>query len=86
MPFINRFPTISTSFRLKQPNTHAPVFATVAVGGTFDHLHVGHQVLLLCTALSASRLVHIGITGQALLAKKKSREILEPWQIRMQHV
>ena len=38
-------------------------FAKVAVGGTFDRLHAGHRTLLASTALVATGLVYIGVTG-----------------------
>ena len=33
------------------------------MGGSFDHLHAGHKLLLTAAALYASESVHIGITG-----------------------
>ncbi len=42
----------------------------VGMGGTFDHLHEGHK-LLISTALSVSKKVVIGLTSESLLKKKK---------------
>lgn len=36
---------------------------TVALGGTFDHLHPGHQILLTMACWLATRRVIVGITG-----------------------
>jgi phosphopantetheine adenylyltransferase len=69
----------------------------VAVGGTFDHLHIGHKLLLTMFAFvlgrkSSSATDHepssltIGITGDALLKNKKFAEHLESWQLRQQAV
>jgi phosphopantetheine adenylyltransferase len=69
----------------------------VAVGGTFDHLHIGHKLLLTMFAFvlgrkSSSATDHglssltIGITGDALLKNKKFAEYLESWQSRQQAV
>ena len=65
---------------------------SVAVGGTFDHLHAGHKLLLSMTALvlepinrsdsSRKRQLTIGITGDDLLTKKKFSEVLESWEER----
>jgi len=48
-------------------------FAHVAVGGTFDHLHAGHRLLLATAAAVASEKVWLGIASDALLAKKEKR-------------
>jgi len=42
----------------------------VGMGGTFDHLHEGHK-LLISTALSVSKKIVIGLTSESLLKKKK---------------
>lgn len=42
-------------------------FEHVAVGGTFDRLHVGHRILLAAAALICTRRVYVGITGTAPL-------------------
>lgn len=67
---------------------------SVAVGGTFDHLHIGHKLLLTATALALepldptsqdqTRLLTIGVTGDALLVNKKFAEYLESWEERFQ--
>ncbi|KAJ1829074.1 hypothetical protein LPJ56_000674 [Coemansia sp. RSA 2599] len=54
----------------------------VAVGGTFDHLHVGHKILLTATALAATNRVVCGISSDALLEKKRYKEFLEPYRRR----
>jgi phosphopantetheine adenylyltransferase len=65
---------------------------SVAVGGTFDHLHAGHKLLLTATALvlepinnsgdPQERCLTIGIAGDELLRNKKYAEELESWEIR----
>jgi phosphopantetheine adenylyltransferase len=69
---------------------------SVAVGGTFDHLHAGHKLLLTATALamdpthgsdtSTQRTVTVGITGEELLTKKKYAEVMESWNERQEKV
>ncbi len=71
-------------------------FTSVAVGGTFDHLHAGHKLLLTMTALllqphgesrlQNERILTVGITGDVLLQKKKYREDLEGWDQRQSRV
>lgn len=66
---------------------------SVAVGGTFDHLHIGHKLLLTATILAADpsqstqggpRLITVGITGDALLVNKKYGAVVEPWATRQE--
>ncbi|WFD44067.1 Elongator subunit elp2 [Malassezia psittaci] len=51
---------------------------TVALGGTFDHLHIGHKLLLSIAALCATRRLIIGVTSNELLVNKKHRQYVEP--------
>jgi phosphopantetheine adenylyltransferase len=68
---------------------------SVAVGGTFDHLHIGHKLLLTMFAFMLGRrqestpeatpsVLTVGITGDALLVNKKFAEHLESWEERQQ--
>ena len=69
---------------------------SVAVGGTFDHLHIGHKLLLAMTILACEhpdtspekreRTLTIGITGDELLKNKKHAEYLESWDKRQKAV
>lgn len=80
------------------PTEPASPHHSVAVGGTFDHLHVGHKLLLTATALlldspdSSEEIavphckITIGITGDALLEKKKFAEHMESWAERQTRV
>ena len=81
------------------PSTHGSVHTEstgknykVAVGGTFDHIHVGHKLLLTMTLFAAdehdsdkeSQVVVVGITGDELLQNKKYADQLETWHDRQQ--
>ena len=57
-----------------------------AVGGTFDCLHIGHQILLLYTMLSAKKTVYAGVTSDALLAHKKYSNLIQKLDVRIDNV
>lgn len=59
---------------------------TCAVGGTFDHMHDAHKILLTMTAFTSRTLVIIGVTGPKLLVNKKFAEVMEPLQERVMKV
>ncbi|KAJ7125493.1 Nucleotidylyl transferase [Mycena crocata] len=52
-------------------------FPVVALGGTFDHLHAGHKILLSMAAWIASEKLIVGVTDDALLTRKANAHVLE---------
>ena len=64
----------------------SPKFKVSCVGGTFDHLHDGHRVLLTATALSGGEVIQCGVSGDPLLTNKKMARHLEPFALRKQTV
>ena len=79
----------------REPTSNGSAHNVVAVGGTFDHLHAGHKLLLTATALllqpasistSARRRLIVGITGDELLKNKKYAEYLGSWTRRQEDV
>lgn len=57
-------------------------FPVVAVGGTFDHMHDGHKILLSMASFLTSKTLIVGITGPKLLVNKKYKEYLESYHVR----
>ncbi|KAL9550100.1 hypothetical protein MBANPS3_004887 [Mucor bainieri] len=62
------------------------VFQRVAVGGTFDHLHAGHKILLTMTAILANQSMVVGVTDDCMLLKKKHRDLIASTQQRVEYV
>ncbi|KAK8075816.1 Phosphopantetheine adenylyltransferase [Apiospora hydei] len=69
--------------------------SVVCLGGTFDHLHPGHKLLLTAAILllkvpdegsSEPCSFVIGITGDELLKNKKYAEFVQPWEDRAMSV
>ncbi|KAK5676690.1 hypothetical protein LTS10_010991 [Elasticomyces elasticus] len=82
-------PSSTSDAKERQHNAH------VAVGGTFDHIHIGHKLLLTMTLFAVDEAIDnshpecsatIGITGDQLLVNKKHAEVLESWSDRQQAV
>lgn len=63
-----------------------PKFRNAALGGTFDHFHVGHKLLLTVAGLVTSDLLIIGISGPELLTEKKHKEAFESYEFREKSV
>lgn len=51
-------------------------YTDVCLGGTFDHMHAGHKVLLSRAALLCSRRLVCGVSDGSLLATKRYAEQL----------
>lgn len=74
------------------PQSSSKRHYSVAVGGTFDHLHAGHKLLLTMTTLvlepatrsgiPQNRTLTVGITGDELLKKKQFAKVLQSWDQR----
>ncbi|KAL7796873.1 hypothetical protein V8C37DRAFT_334099 [Trichoderma ceciliae] len=70
-------------------------YDTVCLGGTFDHLHPGHKLLLHAAVLlmgipekmsGKHSVLIVGISGDELLTKKKYAQVLQSWDVRASKV
>lgn len=56
-------------------------YSDVALGGTFDHIHNGHRLLLAQSAVLARQRVVVGISSGPLLANKVLPELIKPIEV-----
>ena len=61
-------------------------FETVCMGGTFDHMHSGHRLLLTFAALHTKGTLHCGVTAEVLLKKKAYADHMQSYDTRKQGV
>lgn len=59
------------------------IHETSAVGGTFDHFHDGHKMLLTAAAFVTKTKLIIGVTDHELLKNKKYPELLQSYDERV---
>ena len=63
-------------------NKPQPRFSKAATGGTFNEIHLGHQILLH-TAFSVSREVIIGVTSDEFVKKLGKEHDIKPYRERV---
>ena len=61
-------------------------YGTVALGGTFDRIHSGHNLLLAYGAYLCSNRIIVGVSDGPLLINKVLAEIIEPVEQRICNV
>ena len=79
---------------IQLPKHKGKAHYSIAVGGTFDHLHAGHKLLLTMATLllqppdqsDQQRRIVVGITQDELLKNKRYAGFLESWDVRQQNV
>eukprot|EP00353_Schmidingerella_taraikaensis_P006063 CAMPEP_0185568170 /NCGR_PEP_ID=MMETSP0434-20130131/1211_1 /TAXON_ID=626734 ORGANISM="Favella taraikaensis, Strain Fe Narragansett Bay" /NCGR_SAMPLE_ID=MMETSP0434 /ASSEMBLY_ACC=CAM_ASM_000379 /LENGTH=346 /DNA_ID=CAMNT_0028182591 /DNA_START=161 /DNA_END=1201 /DNA_ORIENTATION=+ len=61
-------------------------YEIVCMGGTFDHMHLGHRLLLTQACLVTRNVLHVGVTSDTLLTKKAYASFIEPYEKRVAQV
>lgn len=59
-------------------------YRNVVIGGTFDHIHAGHKILLTNAILRCQKKLTIGLTKQEMLKKKRLADLIQPLEVREQ--
>ena len=62
------------------------VYRETVLGGTFDHIHAGHRLLLAVSCLLSQHRVTVGLSEGPLLERKVLKELIEPFELRAQTV
>ncbi|KAJ1980226.1 hypothetical protein H4R33_005537 [Dimargaris cristalligena] len=62
------------------------LFSITAMGGTFDHLHSGHKLLLTMAAWITTGTLYCAVSDEPLLKNKKFADYLEPFPKRCRRV
>lgn len=57
-------------------------YKEVVLGGTFDHMHSGHRLLLAVASLICEKRITVGLSEGPLLQRKILKELIEPFQDR----
>lgn len=81
----NNAPNMFSSSNTEKKNDFQ-TYAEVVLGGTFDHLHSGHRLLLSVSALLCEKRITVGLSEGPLLQKKVLKELIEPFQKRKENL
>jgi len=68
--------------RSQYPPIEIGKYRRTVVGGSFDHAHIGHNLLLTTASLVTSDLIYVGLTSNKMVSKKDAEYILQPFEQR----
>lgn len=57
-------------------------YGTTVIGGSFDHAHIGHNLLLTTASLLTKDMIYLGLTSNKMVSKKDDQFILQPFEQR----
>ena len=67
-------------------NNCLQTYREVVLGGTFDHIHSGHRLLLAVASLLCEQKLTVGLSEGPLLQRKILKELIEPFQKRKRNL
>jgi pantetheine-phosphate adenylyltransferase len=67
----------------ESPTASEPGYPVAAMGGTFDHLHAAHKLLLHMALFATEQRLIVGVMADRLLATKSHAELLEGLDTRL---
>ena len=76
----------SFSFPAGSQNNGLQIYKEIVLGGTFDHMHSGHRLLLAVSSLLCERRITVGLSEGPLLQRKILKELIEPFQKRKRNL
>lgn len=86
LPITHRDNNLKVGLDPSMLNTTHNQYDVSALGGTFDHLHDGHKILLSIAAFVTSSKLIVGVTDLELLKNKKHAGALESYDCRCYNV
>ncbi|KAM6500267.1 Nucleotidylyl transferase [Amanita muscaria] len=86
LPAGDRLHENSRELRSETKQEMPSFYPVLALGGTFDHLHPGHKILLSMGAWITSRKIIVGVTDDEMLQKKANKDVMEKLPVRMERV
>lgn len=76
-------PTLPAAGTVRTPTTDGAAYPVSAVGGTFDHLHAAHKLLLHISLFITGQRLICGVMADKLLKGKSHAALVEPLETRL---
>lgn len=83
---VQRSSTTPSTIMNDHDESEESIHQVSAVGGTFDHFHDGHKMLLTASAFVTKNKLIVGVTDHELLKNKKFPEFLQSYEDRVRAV
>ncbi|KAF7682998.1 Phosphopantetheine adenylyltransferase [Astathelohania contejeani] len=61
-------------------------YINTIIGGTFDHMHEGHYVLISIALLLSEKVINIGLTTSVLHSSKKLNDKIQDYETRYENI